>query len=238
MRLGFGLGLTARVAAGAAAPTIASLYGTGLGQVPLHLNPATAVLDGSNNVTGVPNSGGAAATFNAAVVGSGITRSGNLLTVNAVTAAASLAAPADLVGARLFIVLQPASTANSYRLLGHPATTVIRLNPTELVFWSSDGGITTTITGMSLIGALSLIEVEMVAGTVRAWKNAALIGTQTRAQATFPLSNIGRGNVGGLEYVGTMGDITSLIVDGSGNQSAQIAIIRQALAAKHGITLA
>lgn len=246
MRFGFGLDMRARTFPAAAVPSIASLYGTGLGQVPLHLDPANAVMSGAD-VVSIPNSGGAGAALNSTANTTGITSSDNLLTFpdGNTTRWLNLPGTFNAIGMRLFFVARFAAMGTFQTLAGRSsgtgsgARTNIRLTNTSNGFllqrWDGtifDGPMVNT----SAVGTvLHLFEVEMLAGGMSVWMDGQ---TASVALPTWPDFMIGRIFHGHSTpcFSGDAGDVVTLAVDG--NQASQIATIRNALAAKHGLTLA
>ena len=215
---------------------IVALYGTGMGQIPLHLAPEDAVTDGSGNVTMIANRGGAGAAFDLSVAGSGITKQSGLLNISSTTVLADLASPADMLGTRMFFVAQPLVSTASYRYFGS-SNSAVRVGEGKLIVFRGPSTTGTISTGVPAITAPTLIEIETDGASVRAWFNGTSVGTASFAVSSFPIGRLARGNGTGAEFVGLMGDVLSVITDGSPAMDAPIATIRNALAAKYGITL-
>lgn len=249
MRFGFGLGLTdGRAVAGG--PTLASYYGTGLGQIPLHLAPEDAVLDGNGNVVSFPNSGGAGAAFNGTPTNITITRSGNLLTVSgASTGTLILANAADLVGAHLFIVAALAPGIERTRTVdfagrsaGAASGDRAALNLTaggqlNAPRWDGTAWISHTGNVITLGAGLRLIEIAIAGGQVLFWLDGVAVGSRPFGYADFLLNRL-LGTSSSNGFLGQVGDILSMITDGSAAMGTRAAEIRAILGAKHGITLA
>lgn len=244
----FGIGGDA--GAPAAPDPIAAFYGVGLGQVPLHLAPEDAILDGSGNVTTVANRGGAGAAFAATATATGITRSGNLLTVPATNVWLNLANPADMVGTRLFIVAALADgLTGAINFTGRSAASVdggrtnIRWDITNSRFQLQRYNGTTfesavLLPGSSPLGtALHLIEVEVAAGMARLFVDGVALGTAAAAWPNLLSDRIFAGHSAPY-FTGQAGDVLSVVTDGTPARDATMLSIRQFLAAKHGITLA
>lgn len=215
----------------------AALYGTGMGQIPLHLRPEDAVTDGSGNVTAIPNKGGAGAAFNLSVTGSGITKQSSLLNIASTTVLADLATSANMRGTRMFFVAQPLVSTTSYRYFGS-SNAATRIGEEKVVVFRSGPSTTGTIsTGVPAITTPTLIEIEMDGASVQAWFNGTSVGAASFAVSSYPISRIARGNGAGAEFVGLMGDFLYVITDGTPAMNATMLTVRQALAAKHGIAL-
>lgn len=220
--------------------TIASFYGVGLGQVPMHLDPAAAVMSGAD-VVSVPNSGGAGALFNATKAGTGsITRDGNLLQIGAAGPYFGLATAADVYGTRVFFVASlNIAIANFPRFLGSVThNTLARMDDDTGQFLFQRDGISRPFTGVAPGTALHLFEIAMEAGVASLWVDRTQVGSAAVPWTDFRADRLLAANTDLNTFVGAVGDLVSLIVDGTGNQAAQIATIRNVLAAKHGITLA
>lgn len=235
MRLGFGLGMAQRTTA-APAPTLADLYGTGLGQVPLHLAPEDAVLDGSDFVASLPNRAG---NNSATASTTGITRSGNLLTTPG-GPFLSLAGAVNLFGSRLFLVaaLAPAAVGTGVRLAGRNASgsdrTEIHLNAPNngigLRRWNGTVYEAFNVPLPAATGsAMHLIEIEITGGTARAWVDGETNGSGVAVPAGWTDFLVDKvlAAQNAPAFSGQAGDICALLVDG--NQAAEIATIRSAI---------
>ena len=227
----------ASVLSGETIPSIAALYGTGMGQIPFHLAPEDAVTDVDGNVTAIPNKGGAGAAFDLSVTGSGVTKQSGLLNISSTTVLANMASPADMLGTRMFFVAQPLVSTDSYRYFGS-SNTATRVGAGKIIVFRSGPSTTGTIsTGVPSITTPTLIEIETDGTSVRAWFNGTSVGTASFAVAAFPIDRIARGNGTGAEFVGLMGDVVFLVTDGSPAMNTPADTIRGYLAAKHGVTL-
>lgn len=239
MRFGFGLGLTDRRPPIRPIATLARYYGTGLGQVPLHLAPEDAVLDASGNVTGIANKGGAGASFNAVVAGAGMRREGGMLNITSTALTADLTTPVEVVGTRMFVIAHPAAADGSYRYFGYLGSSLRIAPPQAIIHKGGSPAVTGTISsGVPTLPEPSLLEVQLLGGAFSLWVNGLFVGSAPFDVPSLLFSRIGRGNVAGAEYLGRLGDITSFITDGSPAMNARAAEIRRLLAAKHGIPLA
>ena len=234
---------------GVPADPFADLYGTGLGQMPMDIDPAAAVLDGSGNVTSIANKGGAGAAFDATATATGITRTGGLLNVPDTSVYLSLANAADLAGARLFMVasVSPALT-DRVNFAGH-AVGVSDGQRTN-IYWEAsqqrlllqrrdEFGLKDTAipSSAALPAGLNLIEVEIAAGQARFWINGTLRGTAAFSWANFYLTRIFAGFSIPF-FAGQGGRIQSVITDGTPALDPVMLRVRQTLAGQFGITVA
>lgn len=223
---------------GAVAPSLSAYYGTGMGQIPLHLLPDDAVLDGGGNVVSIANRGGAGAAFNMSVIGTGITRQSGLLNIASTSVQANLATPANMVGTRMFFVAQPSVSTNSYRYFGATGTAV-RIGAGQVVLFR--GGVPQTTgtiaSGVPDIASPTLIEMELDGTAVRVWFNGVSVGSAGFAVADFQVDRLARGNSAGSEFTGLMGDVLSVITDSAPARDSTMLAVRQIVAAKHGIAL-
>ena len=253
MQFGFGLGLTHLRPASVNADPIAGLYGTGMEQVPLHLRAEDAVLDGGGNVTTVANRGGAGELFNAIAGGAPIKRTDKLLNIAAVSAWLDLQYPADLDGTRLFMVARRQGTAwrffasmeggvegdgnqaNDRRIQETitSGTSRIRLYP------STSAGFEDSMPFPSPTG-LTIYEIEKVGTALSVWINGSFAGVSNHSTLAGPflLRRLLATQVGSsADWVGDVGDILSVVTDGTAARDGTMLDVRRALASKHGITL-
>lgn len=245
MQLGHSLSITnPRLVAsggGGADNPLAELYGTGLGQIPLHLAPEYAVLDGSGNVVSVPNRGGAGAAFDSAATGSGILIADGMFSVPTFGPYLQMGAAADLVGIRAFFIGQPsADLPHDARIMGSADhNTHVRVNRVNSRISLFRGGETVNTGGFhGPPAALRLYELEITGGAVRVFINGAQSGTTD--PLAWPDMKIDRIFSGQSTYPfqGLAGAFASVITDGSASYDPVMQQVRQVLAAKHGITLA
>lgn len=252
MQFGFGLGLTHLRPASVNADPIAGLYGTGMGQIPLHLRAEDAVLDGGGNVTTVANRGGAGELFNAIAGGAPIKRTDKLLNIAAVSAWLDLQYPADLDGTRLFMVARRQGTAwrvfasmeggtqsdgdqaNDRRIqeVITSGTSRIRLHPSGAGF--GDSATFPTPTG------LTIYEIEKVGTALSVWINGSFVGVTNPPVVAGPflLRRLLATQTGGNDdWVGDVGDILSVVTDGTAARDGTMLDVRRAIATKHGITI-
>lgn len=254
MRFGFGLELT-DIRRTPPAPSLAAYYGTGLGQVSLHLAPEDAVLDASGNVLSVPNKGGAGAAFAATASGIGVKLAGNRLSLpnDGSRRFLQLAQPANFLGVRMFAVVafDPAPSSSPFvGIAGRVGNTepgnrtVIRTSGDgrnmALTRWSGSADDSVFVTGTLHPGtALRLVEIEIAGGFVRSWLDGAPNSASVTVHpgwADFLVDRIFSGSVTGT-VTGQAGDVVSMVTDGSAAMDVRAAEIRSIIAAKHGITL-
>lgn len=237
----------ARRVAPAPAPTLSAYYGTGMGQVPLHLNPSDAVMSGAD-VASIPNSGGAGAAFNATATTTGITRSGNLLTVPSTSVWLNLANAADLVGTRMFFVAAlAAGLTGAINFTGRSEASVdggranIRWDITNSRFqlqrYNGTAFDSALLPGSGPLGAaLHLIELEVAGGTARLFVDGVALGTAAVAWPNLLSDRIFAGHSAPF-FTGQAGDVLSVITDGTPARDATMLAVRQIIAAKHGIAI-
>ena len=85
---------------------------------------------------------------------------------------------------------------------------------------------------------LALYEIETLPNRWRFWRNGALISNITRTISSFPVAYIGANHLRGQIFSGHMGDVLSLIADGSAASDSAAVEVRQRVASANGITLA
>ena len=239
MQFGFGLGLTHLRPASVNADPIAGLYGTGMGQIPMHHDPEAAVLDGNGNVTSIANRGGAGPLFNATASATGITRTGNLLNISGPETHLLLAQKADMVGVRLFFVARADNTSNRYpRILGSMTPqNLARPDMENGGFLFQRAGSNTFLGGSQPIGlALRLYEVEIAGGVAKTFIDGVPQGQAPCAWADFTVDMIGAA-FSVVGFTGGLGDPLSVVTDGTAARDGTMLDVRRALAAKHGITV-
>ncbi len=229
-----------------AAPRIADHYGTGPGQIAIHLNSDAATLDGAGRVTAIANQGGAGPVFNAVVSGSAIPVAGALLQMSASTGFPVLANPADLLGVRLMWV-STVSAVNATRYFGSVdrgpggADYEIRTNMVgstwTMQLWDNEGGTGSSVTLTPRVerpAGIHLLELDFAAsGTVTLYQDGVAISTAnaTGAFSVFPLDRIGQGTSTANMFEGQMGDVLGVILGGTAGDT--IATARAWLAARY-----
>lgn len=236
--------LARAMAGGASSPPadpLAALYGVGMGQIPLHLAPEDAVLDGGGNVLTVPNRGGAGAAFGATSTGTGMTRANGRLQIPA-EVWLTLANHADIVGTRFFFVAAlPAGMANdAVRFLGNTAVNLARIRALAGEVLFQRNGVNLTLAGVSPGSALHLFEIEIISGgTSRLFVDGAQ-ASSAATPATFTDFLVNRVFAGPSvpSFTGQAGDVLSVITDGTLARDPTMLTVRQTLAAKHGVALA
>ena len=234
---------------GVPADPFADLYGTGMGQMPMLYVPEDAVLDGTGNVVSIANRGGASAAFAATATGTGITRTGNLLTVPATNTWLALANPADLIGTRLFMVaaVDPAATGiiNFAGRFGAEAAgerSNVRWDLANNRFMIQRRNAAAawdilTLNGTALGSALHLLEIEFAGGTSRLWIDGALQSSMANAWPDLRVDRIFAGTLTPF-FLGTAGIVGTVITDGTPALDPVMLRVRQTLAGRYWITLA
>ncbi len=229
-----------------AAPRIADHYGTGPGQIAIHLNSDAATLDGAGRVTAIANQGGAGPVFNAVVSGAPIPVAGALLQMAASTGFPVLANPADLLGVRLMWV-STVSTVNATRYFGSVdhgpagADYEIRTNMVgstwTMQLWDNEGGTGSSVTltpRVAIPGGIHLLELNFAAsGNVTLYQDGVAISAANASGAfsAFFLDRIGQGTSTANMFEGQMGDVLGVILGGAADDT--IATARAWLAARY-----
>ena len=222
---------------------LSAYYGTGLGQIPFHLPPEDAVLDGTGNVVSLANRGGAGAAFNTRAGGAAITRTNNRLVLPTASAWLDLANPADLNGTRLFFV--GVDGATRWRNLASYGTRTIQFTrgATARKIRFSDGTSWWEPAGQySAPPTLALYELEKAAGRIKLFVNGALVvdsEIDPLVPEAYPLGRLFSTTVPNSDdWAGEVGDILSVVTTGSADLDGLMLAIRRNLASKHGIVLA
>lgn len=237
--------------AAAPAVTIASLYGVGLGQIPMHIAPEHALVNTSGNVVTATNMGGAEERFDCTKQGSGVIpiTNGKFYPPVGGTGYLQPANAADLIGTRLFMVagVDQASVGN-LNIAGRSngSTDGVRTNIQwirasnllRLLRWNGASWESRDLNLGEVIGPdLRLIEIEVApGGKIRAWLDGTLRGEAANVWPNFLIGRI-FGGYNSPFLAGPATDILSFITDGSAAMDETAAIIRRELAAKNGLTL-
>lgn len=236
---------------------LAALYGTGVGQVPLHLIPENAVLDGSGNVTSVSNQGGAGSAFAVTANTTGITLSGARFNVPSANVHLLLPALINMVGSRLFMLVQPAApvpTSGTTSFAGRAGSTGVDDNRNTLRYdwtnkrfqaqrysWDGTSGSTNTTaissnTEIILSNKESLIELEFSGEAFRSWIDGAFTGQAAFSQTSFSVDRFFSGQTSPF-FTGLAGDILLFKTDGSSAMATHITTIRNMYVRKYGLIL-
>lgn len=229
-----------------AAPRIADHYGTGPGQIAIHLNSDGATLDGAGRVIAIANQGGAGPVFNATISGAPIPLDGHLLQISASTGFPILANPADLLGVRLMWV-STVSAVNATRYFGSidrgpgGADYEIRTNLAgstwTMQLWDNEGGTGSSVTltpRVAIPTSIHLLELNFAAsGVVTLYQDGVAISSAnaTGAFSAFPLDRIGQGTSSANMFEGQLGDVLGVILGGAAGDA--IATARAWLAARY-----
>lgn len=220
---------------------IEARYGVGaVGRIPLHYAPRL-VSDGT--ISSWVNRGGAGPYFNGSSTGN--VKTGTLMQMPPYI---ELANVAEAVGTRIFAVAS--TNINATRVLFGGAsgntdsnielekrsTTAYRINIRQRV-----DGVPTTWSSANFTESLNnraLYEIETLPNRWRFWRNGALISNITRTISSFHVAYIGASSARGQIFSGHMGDVLSLIADGSAASDSAAVEVRQRVASANGITLA
>lgn len=221
---------------------IEARYGVGtVGKIPLHYAPRL-VPDGT--ISSWANRGGAGPYFDGSSTGN--VKTGALMQMPPYIELANIA---EAVGTRIFAV---ASTAiNETRALFGGAsgnitestielekrsTTTYRINIRQRIDGVLTGWASANFT--ESLNNLALYEIETLPNRWRFWRNGTLISNITRTISSFPVACIGANSSRGQVFSGHMGDVLSLIADGSAASDSAAVEVRQRVASANGITLA
>lgn len=204
-------------------------YGTGAGQIPLHLSAAAISPPGGPAVS-LMNRGGAGAALDAPVSGSAMVLAAPFLVTGAAHGFPILADLVDLFAGRLIWVISTVGAVNLTRFMGHTGTE-IRANITaegiRLQLWSNATGTGVTVNPGGRVPSEDrayLCEVDVSGGSGRFFMDGVSLGTAPVAWATFPIGRIGRGTGSAAPLEGGMGDV--LFVNHGGAFDAAVAAVR------------
>lgn len=230
----------ARRRRGPPADPLATFYGTGAGQIPLHLSTAGTSPSGGP-ATAIANAGGAGSALDATVSGAAMLVDGPYLTTGAAHGFPILPATVDLAAGRLIWVMQAVGLVNLARFLGHTGSE-IRANITAqgftLQLWSNATGSGLTANPGTRVPAEDrafLCEAEISGGAGRFFIDGSSLGTAPVEWASFPISRIGRGTGSATPLEGGLGDV--IFVNGGGAAAATIAAVRAAMSDRFGLGL-
>lgn len=227
----------------AAAPDspLAPFYGTGPGQIILHLDPMRAVMSGVQVAT-IPNSGGAGAAMDATAEGA-ITRRGALLEIQA--SLLQTAAPVDLAQARLLMVIESDTPLNNRQYLGRNVGTgdgdrvgfnwqpgSARTLPQR---WNGSTNTQIVVSGLTFGTDLTVVEMELSGGQFRCWINGVATAAVNSAWPDLIVDSFFGVNNPVPNFVGIAGDVLAVRSGGDGDA---IAAGRAYLFGKHGIAMA
>ena len=237
----FGLGAGASAPPAQPADPLAQYYGVGaVGKIPLHYAPRL-VPDGT--ISSWINRGGAGPYFDGSSTGN--VKTGDQMQMPPYIELANIA---EAVGTRIFAV---ASTAvNDTRALfggasGNITESVIELEKRSTTSYRVNvrrrvDGVLATWSSTEFtesLGNPALYEIETLPNRWRFWRNGALISNLTRTISSFPVACIGANSSRGQPFSGHMGDVLSLIADGTAASDTAAVEVRQRVASANGITL-
>lgn len=221
---------------------IEARYGVGaVGRIPLHYAPRL-VSDGT--ISSWVNRGGAGPYFDGSSTGN--VKAGTVMQMPPYIELANIA---EAVGTRIFAV---ASTAvNDTRVLfggasGNITASIIELEKRSTTTYRINvrqqiDGVLTTWSSAAFTESLNnrgLYEIETLPNRWKFWRNGTLISNITRTISSFPVACIGANHLRGQIFSGHMGDVLSLIADGSAASDSAAVEVRQRVASANGITLA
>lgn len=222
----------ARRRRGPPANPLVAFYGTGAGEISLHLSTA-GVSPAGGPATAIANAGGAGSDLDAAVSGAAMALDGPWLTTGAAMGFPVLAAPVDLFSGRLLWVMSAVGAVNLTRFMGHTGSE-IRANITAggvtLQLWSNETGSGVTVNPGGRVTAedrVYLCEVEISGGSARFFMDGTALGTAAVAWSEFPISRIGRGTGTATPLEGGMGDV--IFINSGGGFDTALAAVRSYL---------
>jgi hypothetical protein len=229
--------------------TISDMYGTGLGEIPIHFDPVFATKNASGFVTAVPNLGGAGAAYNTNKTGTGdiTVLPGGAFSVPSGSKYLNMASEIDLMGHRLFWVGKKNNTvAGNHKFIGDNESTADGQRAQIDWYQNNDGFRLLRWNGTIMAqapemhttalyaGELNLIEIEVLPSTINMWINGKFEGTYTFPWNDFQIQRIfaGFGNPG---FAGNAGDILFFKTNGSATMNSRAEAIRNELIGKWGI---
>lgn len=219
---------------------IEARYGVGaVGKIPLHYAPRL-VPDGT--ISSWANRGGAGAYFDGTSTGN--VKTGALMQMPPYIELANIA---EAVGTRIFAVAS--TNINATRVLFGGAsgntdsnielekrsTTTYRINVRQFIDGVSTGWSSAAFT--ESLNNRALYEIETLPNRWRFWRNGTLITNITRTISSFPITRIGSSSAGLQPFSGHMGDVLSLIADGTAASDSAAVEVRQRVASANGIAL-
>ncbi|WP_162798858.1 hypothetical protein [Paracoccus indicus] len=226
------------------APPISTWYGIGPGQVPMDHKYAQGVANGGL-ITSVPNLGGAGAMFNLTVNGTvPIVGNGVDLDPNDYF---SLASQADVVGTRLFVVVDFRSVDVNQFIAGQGETNADG-GKTNLLLLAGGGSLRLAKNDGTNVNAtiplsppvaplIRLYEIEDVpGGNVSVWINAEFRGSTPNPHASYLIKRIAAGQSTGGGINGVLYRTLSLIQ--GGDYAARVQAIRARLNQEYGLGMA
>jgi|GEM_PF-4692311 len=212
-------------------PPLSSLYGVGEGRVAIHLSTDSAVLNGSGQVTGITNAGGAGPVFDCSIVGTPLVLNANkTLTFDASTTYGQLANAADIMNVHFMWIMTTSDLVHGMRLFGSATTEIVTNMNTSgwLIRPSRNGQVVNTSRWQMPGEGLHLFEAQMLPHSWRFYIDGTQRGTiganANGPWADFLLDRLGRGTGTGGLFVGQMGDVLGVTL-GAGSDEA-IAIAR------------
>lgn len=234
---------------GGSNPTLAALYGTGPGKVPVHYDAAHTTGTPAD-VSGLVNRGGAGATYDAthSAAAAKVTVADPWLIVPPGSGVFTLPGGLDLENRHTFVVADVGATLGeqaTFRLLGGNATRrqyfeiLTRVDGTVRMRFSIWDGAWTNIDAPLTPGPAydaELFELKFEAGTVTFYAHGQEIGTAAYAPGPLMAETLDRGNNTTSQFHGRLGSFCTLNLGGAG-YAAAVDTIRQTFANRMGLTL-
>lgn len=213
-------------------------YGTGLGQIPLHLDPRDAVVSGGKIVS-IANKGGAGAHFNAVPGSTAIPRDANNNLTLVQGARLTLANTADVQGVRFFSVINLTDVSINQYPFGNPLRSNFEAATKQFVIQYQQAG-TWLTARISLSPQVTtgwhLYEVQADAAKVTVWIDGIKAGETASPFTILPVNTIFATGAGTQGITGQAGSVLSLITDGTHKDA--INTIRAELSAGRPFTAA
>ena len=210
---------------------IRQYYGIGPGKIALHISTEGAILNSSNQVTGLLNLGGAGSMFDATVSGTPIPLNANKTialegTSNGVPIMAN---PADVVNVHFAFVLDTTQTISNMRLFGRNGWEIRfgSMQPDRANFiqlWSNESGTGVTFTPtprfITPASGLHLFEIAIVGTNATVYLNTVQVSTMSGFPwPAFAIDRLGRGSGSASQTTGSMGDVLGVTL-GTGSDKA------------------
>lgn len=230
----------------AAVDPLAALYGTGLGQISLHILASDAATDASGNVLSVPNRGGAGAAHNVVAGGAAIAKTGNTMLMPETSAWLDMTSALDMEGTHLMIV--SGQESSRWRVLTSSSSGYMQfsrgMTGRRLRLYSganyheSRGSYSASGHDTSL----NLYQIEKAAGRVTLWVNGTLISddpVNAAVTGPYPITRWFANQAPSADdWIGPVGEIAGVVTDGTATAAPAIDALRSSMQSKYSLTLA
>lgn len=205
------------------------------GTILAHYSTDRVTRDGSGNITGFQNLGGAGAALDATVTGPALAQQGSTAVFpSGGTSFGETPAPLELVGVRLMWIAAIPNRLSQMRLFGNPSpdTFIILLNDDGSQLVAQVGATTLVLApAPNWPTALAVYELDVSATQFRFFINGTQVSAVNHSFASVPLSTFGAANNTGQNFVGRMGEILG-VNTAAADATAAITAARQRLQAR------